>query len=129
MTQNAVPATSPATLKTRRASPFWGLQEAWRPNGHPTVSVQRGLVLVTALLFFGVWVLNSGGIFPGPGEVFDAYPSLLQQGLLYQLYVSLVTNVQAILLSCLLTVPLAYLTVGRRNRGAVAGAPRRARTV
>jgi NitT/TauT family transport system permease protein len=69
------------------------------------------MVIVTVLLFLGAWAMNSGGVLPSPGEVLDAFPALFQQGLVFQLYVSLATNLQAIALSCLLTVPLAYLTV------------------
>jgi NitT/TauT family transport system permease protein len=87
-----------------------GFGEAWRPNGHPTLSVQRGLVLVTAVVLLGAWCLHPA-LLPGPGEVVAAYPGLLGQGLFYQLYVSLVTNLQALGISCALMVPLAYLTV------------------
>jgi NitT/TauT family transport system permease protein len=48
---------------------------------------------------------------PGPGDVLRAYPNLMDQGLGPQLFVSLTTNLQAIGITCLLTLPLAYLTV------------------
>ena len=86
------------------------LRNTWVPNGHVSRHVQQGLIAVTVLLFFGAWSLHTG-LFPGPGEVLDAFPDLFQQGLAYQLYVSLATNLQAIGISCLLTIPLAYLTV------------------
>lgn len=86
------------------------LREAWKPNGHPSATVQRAIVMGTIIFLIGSWFLRPPYI-PGPKEVLDAYPGLLDQGLFAQLYVSLSTNLQAIGLSCLLTVPLAYLTV------------------
>lgn len=44
-------------------------------------------------------------------DVVRAYPNLFDQDLALQLYVSLTTNLQAIAISCLMTIPLAYLTV------------------
>jgi NitT/TauT family transport system permease protein len=44
-------------------------------------------------------------------DVIQAYPNLMDQGLMQQLFVSLSTNLQAIGISCLITLPLAYLTV------------------
>jgi NitT/TauT family transport system permease protein len=48
---------------------------------------------------------------PSLGEIFGAYPTLLDQGLVQQLFLSISTNLQAIGITCALTIPLAYLTV------------------
>jgi NitT/TauT family transport system permease protein len=61
------------------------------------------------VLLFG-WSLRPAFL-PGPLEVLSAYPRLFDQGLAQQLFVSLSTNFQALGLTCLLTLPLAYLTV------------------
>lgn len=68
------------------------------------------LLAATIVLFVGAWVFRPSFI-PGPVEVVQAFPKLMDQGLFYQLYISISTNLQAIGLSCLLTLPLAYLTV------------------
>lgn len=102
--------TATATPAPRRGSPFRGFLEAWKPNGHPSAMVQRGIVVGTIALVLTAWCLRPTFI-PGPKEVVDAFPGLVDQGLFVQLYVSLSTNLQAIGLSCLLMVPLAYLSV------------------
>jgi NitT/TauT family transport system permease protein len=48
---------------------------------------------------------------PSLTEIATAFPRLLDQNLIGELFVSLTTNLQAIGLTCLLTIPLAYLTV------------------
>lgn len=87
-----------------------GLAEACKPNGHISKRATRILLGATLAVLIGAWAFRPEFI-PGPFEVLQAYPNLLEQGLLYQLYISLTTNLQALALSCLLTVPLAYLTV------------------
>lgn len=84
--------------------------EAFRPNGHVTKQVYLLYAGMTLATMFGAWMALPAFL-PSPREVLGAYPDLLSQGLVYQLYISLSTNLQAIALSCLLTVPLAYLTV------------------
>ena len=48
---------------------------------------------------------------PSIPEIVAAYPGLMDQGLIDQLLVSITTNLQAIAITCALTIPLAYLTV------------------
>jgi NitT/TauT family transport system permease protein len=103
-----VPTTvSPAPSRT---SSLRGLQEAWMPNGHPSLTMQRMIVVGTILSILVAWCFRPAFI-PGPAEVLEAFPGLIDQGLFVQLYTSLSTSLQAIGLSCLLTIPLAYLTV------------------
>jgi NitT/TauT family transport system permease protein len=84
--------------------------QAWVPNGHVSRRVQLILSAGTLLVLFGTWTLRPAFL-PGPSDVLDAFPNLIDQGLLQQLVVSVETNFQAIGLSCLLTLPLSYLTV------------------
>ena len=86
------------------------LREAWRPNGHVSKRVQWILGVGTLLVFLGAWSLRPPFL-PSLGEVCAAFPRLVRQGLFAELLVSMTTNLQAIALTCLLTVPLAYLTV------------------
>lgn len=86
------------------------LKAAWTPNGRVSARVWLGLCTVTGALLLGIWALRPAFL-PGPGDVLAAYPGLLDQGLIYQLWVSVSTNLQAIGISCALTLPLAYLTV------------------
>lgn len=82
----------------------------WEPNGHATRVTNRAILIGTVLVLLGVWAFHPAFI-PGPLEVVNAFPRMLEQGLLPALLVSVTTNVQAIALTCLLTIPLAYLTV------------------
>lgn len=82
----------------------------WAPNGHSSKMTNGIILMGTILMLLGVWSFRPSFI-PGPIEVFQAFPRVLDQGLLPCILVSITTNIQAILLSCLVTVPLAYLTV------------------
>ncbi len=86
------------------------LHEAWVPNGHVSRRAQWILVGGTVLTLLAAWSLRPAFL-PSLGEIARAYPHLLADGLVDQLFVSLTTNLQAIGLTCLLTIPLAYLTV------------------
>jgi NitT/TauT family transport system permease protein len=85
-------------------------REALTPNGHASSNVRWVFGVGTIVVIVGAWTLRPAFL-PGPVDVLRAYPNLLDQGLVYQLYISLMTNLQAIGLSCLLMLPLAYLTV------------------
>jgi len=85
-------------------------RDAWVPNGRVSRRVHLVLGLSTLAFIVVAWSLRPAFL-PGPLDVLRAYPRLADQGLLQQLFVSLTTNFQAIALSCLLTIPLAYLTV------------------
>ena len=84
--------------------------QAWTPNGHVPSHVRSVLTVSTILLLIAAWSFRPAFL-PSLTEIARAYPRLLSQGLLDQLLTSLTTNLQAIGITCLLTVPLAYLTV------------------
>src|SRR5579863_7926215 len=83
---------------------------AWTPNGHVSQNVHSIMAAGTLALLVGAWWLRPAFL-PGPVEVLQAYPKLFSMGLVAQLYISLSTNLEAILISCAFTLPLAYLTV------------------
>jgi NitT/TauT family transport system permease protein len=84
--------------------------EAWTPNGRVSKRVHWILGLSTLVILLGAWTFRPAFL-PSIPEVLQAYPRLIDQGLFQQLFVSLTTNLQAIGITCLLTIPLAYLTV------------------
>jgi NitT/TauT family transport system permease protein len=86
------------------------LRDMWTPNGRVSSRVRSSIIFGTLAVILGVWACRPPFL-PGPLDVLRAYPDLFGQGLFYQLYVSLATSLQALAISCLLTVPLAYLTV------------------
>jgi NitT/TauT family transport system permease protein len=85
-------------------------KEALKPNGHVSAGAETVLVVGTVVGLIAAWFARPTFI-PSPIDVIKAYPSLIDQGLFLQLYMSLSTNLQAIGISCLLMIPLAYLTV------------------
>lgn len=85
-------------------------RDAWIPNGRVSRRVHLIFGAATIALLVFAWAMRPAFL-PGPMDVVRAFPNLIDQGLLPQLFVSLSTNFQAIGLSCLLTLPLAYLTV------------------
>jgi NitT/TauT family transport system permease protein len=87
-----------------------GFSEAWVPNGRVSKRVHWVFGLVTLGLLLGAWTFRPVFL-PSIPEILQAYPRLMAQGLVDQLFVSLTTNLQAIGITCLLTIPLAYLTV------------------
>ncbi len=86
------------------------LRDACTPNGQVSSRARSGIVAGTALLLLGIWLCQPAFL-PGPIDVLRGLVRLFDNGLTYQLYVSLTTNLQAIGLSCLVSLPLAYLTV------------------
>lgn len=85
-------------------------REAWQPNGRVSRRVHWILGLGTLLVLLGAWEFRPAFL-PSLGEIGAAFPRLLDQNLVGELFVSLTTNLEAIGLTCLLTIPLAYLTV------------------
>lgn len=86
------------------------LGDAWRPNGRVSPLARRALLAGTAVVLLAAWA-GRPRFLPGPVEVAAAFPDLVARGLFAQLYASLSTSLQALAITCLLTVPLAYLTV------------------
>ncbi|MFI5296493.1 MAG: ABC transporter permease [Polyangiales bacterium] len=86
------------------------LHDIWRPNGRVSPRVRRALAVGTIVALFAVWACRPAFL-PGPLDIIKALPNLVAQGLFEQLYSSLSTCLEAIGITCLLTLPLAYLTV------------------
>jgi NitT/TauT family transport system permease protein len=91
-------------------SPLNEFAQAWVPNGHVSQRVHRVLGLGTVALLLIAWTFRPAFL-PGPLDVLRAYPRLFDMGLAQNLLVSISTNIEAILITCVLTIPLAYLTV------------------
>lgn len=72
-------------------------------------STQIVIVGWTALLL-GLWQVFKPTVFPSPVEVLFAFPGLLQDGLGPELWSSFTVNMEALCLSALLGLPLAYLS-------------------
>lgn len=88
------------------------------PNASTTKRVQTYLLVGTVAVLMAAW-FSRPAFLPGPVEVLSALGRLAGEGLGYQLYVSLSTNLQAILISTAISLPLAYLATLPAIRPAV----------
>lgn len=95
--------------------------DAFRPNR--AVSSRTALLIVAfqACVLAAFWVLYPSELLPKPAEVASAWTDMVRNdGLVYELYVSFMTNLQALGISTVISLGLAYLTVVPFMRPAVA---------
>jgi NitT/TauT family transport system permease protein len=81
------------------------------PNRVISKQTVRWLVGCQLLLLFAVWLFSPTVFLPKPKEVFQALSEMWMQGLGGELITSFYLNLQAIALSTVLSLLLAYLTV------------------
>src|SRR5215472_249980 len=81
------------------------------PNKVLSRTTVRLLVTVQVLMVLLIWAFSPFALLPKPGEVFGSLGELWQQGLGAQLIVSFYLNVEAIALSTIISLLLAYATV------------------
>jgi NitT/TauT family transport system permease protein len=86
--------------------------DAFRP--HRQISRQGALLILGANVAIAgaLWGLCPSALVPSPQEVASAWLEMVLRGsLLYELYVSFITNLEALALSCLLSLGLAWLSI------------------
>lgn len=81
------------------------------PNKVISRQTLRWLVGFQLLLLFFIWIFSPTVFLPKPKEVFQALSEMWMQGLGAELITSFLLNLQAIALSAILSLLLAYLTV------------------
>jgi NitT/TauT family transport system permease protein len=88
------------------------MTNAFRPNGTLSASGWTVLLAIQTAILVAVWRLGNELLVPGPFDVLRAGVRLFRdEGMAYELMVSLETNVEAIALSAAVSLGLAYLTV------------------
>ena len=92
---------------------FWhDLMEVFLPNRAVNASTMRLIVLVQVAIAALSWINSPFKVLPRPDEVFSALRELwMQEGLGRELLTSFKVNLQAVGLSALISLGLAYLTV------------------
>lgn len=86
--------------------------DAFRPNRSLTGRAWVLLLIIQATLLLVAWMFGDRFLIPNPIAVFEAWGRLIkEEGLIYELLVSMKTNIEAVALSTLISVSLAYLTV------------------
>jgi NitT/TauT family transport system permease protein len=81
------------------------------PNKVISKQTLRWLIGFQILLLFFVWIFSPTVFLPKPKEVFQALSEMWMQGLGAELITSFLLNLQAIAISTILSLLLAYLTV------------------
>lgn len=79
-------------------------------NQNISKRVASELVLIQVIFFFLFWYVTPTGIIPKPHEIFSAFGDLWNEGIAVDLKTSFVLNVQALLITSVLSMFLSYLT-------------------
>jgi NitT/TauT family transport system permease protein len=85
--------------------------EVLSPNKVISKQTVRWLVGLQLVMLFFIWVFSPSVFLPRPKEVFQALSEMWMQGLGGELITSFYLNLQAIALSTVLSLLMAYLTV------------------
>jgi NitT/TauT family transport system permease protein len=89
-----------------------GLQKAFSPNQILSSGAMKIIIAFQIGLFLLIWVLSPFKILPQPGEVWKGFQNLwLNQGLGVELIASFSLNIQALIITAIISIGLAYLTV------------------
>ena len=104
------PETKPIKEAPRRKS--GGFLNAFLPNQAVSPTVMKMIVAVQIIGFLLVWIFSPFEVLPKPTEVFSALNSLwFKGGLGEELLVSFSLNLKAILITSVISLGFAYLTV------------------
>lgn len=81
------------------------------PNAVLNKNAVRALVIVQVAVVVVLWVFSPFALLPKPSEVLSAFGDLWQQGLGAELITNFYLNIQAIAVSTVVSLLLAYATV------------------
>jgi len=84
---------------------------AFTPNKAVSKSTVKMILAVEVTIFFLMWAFSPFALLPSISEVWSAFCEQWGQGLPGELIVSFYANLQAIAVSCIISLGLAYLTV------------------
>jgi NitT/TauT family transport system permease protein len=87
------------------------MRALFAPNKTVSRTVMLGMITVQGAAFLILWIFWAPAIIPRPAEVLASFGGLWQQGVVYELWVSLKTNLKALALTGVISLSLAYLTV------------------
>lgn len=107
-----------ATVETVAAAPkktprrYHGLEASFSPNRLLSPTAMKIIIAVQVALFLIIWITSPFKVLPRPDEVFRSLGDLWnKQGLGHELIASLQLNLEAIAITTVLSLLLAYLTV------------------
>lgn len=82
------------------------MKDYFTPNSQPRTI----LILGWGATALALWQLLKPTVFPSPFEVLAVYPGLVQDGLFQEIWSSLWVNLESLILSALIGLPLSYLS-------------------
>jgi NitT/TauT family transport system permease protein len=85
-------------------------KKVYTPNSQIVSGVRNGLIAGWTGIAIAAWIILKPTVFPNPVEVLQAYPGLFEEGLIDGLIASLIVNLEALCLSAMIGLPLAYLS-------------------
>lgn len=85
--------------------------DAFRPNRTISRRVAVMIVVSQIVLALIVWTFGMPKIVPRPLETLSAFGSLWEQGVMVELWKSLLTNLKALFLASIFSLVISYLTV------------------
>lgn len=87
------------------------LASVFSPNRAVSKRVALGVIAFQIAVPMLIWVFGLSPVIPRPGEVAHSFMKLVSEGLIADLGSSFLTNLKAIGLSILISLPLCYLSV------------------
>lgn len=96
------------------------LRNIFSPNKTVSKQVMMGILLFWVFITFFTWIVFAPKIIPRPLEVIAAFGTLWKQGAVVELWTSFWLNIKALVLSSIISLTLAYLTVLAGMRPVVA---------
>lgn len=88
------------------------ITDVFRPNRLVSPGTMRLVVVFQLVVFLIVWTFSPYKVLPNPDEVFSAFQTLwLKDGLAQELMSSVTLNVEALAITSVISIGLAYLTV------------------
>lgn len=88
------------------------LTDPFRPNRAVSQKVVAAILVVQAAILVAAWSLSPSQLLPKPMEVLRTWASLVRNdGMIFELYTSFVTNLQALAISTAISLALSYMVV------------------
>ncbi len=82
----------------------------WKPNIAPSRFVYLAIIAVEIVLLILLWSFGLPTLIPRPLEIVHSFHDLMRQGLVYELLVSFLLNVEALALATGFSLGFAYLS-------------------
>lgn len=107
----ATPATDQPPATSSRRLRLASVLEAFAPNRILSKAAMRTIVVLQVVAFLLMWLNSPFAVLPKPMEVYEAFFTLVRQGMLAEILTSMELNAKALAFTVAISLGLAYLTV------------------